>query len=720
MIFSCSDEVPTQPALDALGIQIEQDQAPPDYKIIDAQPDIRDAEPAINRCNQVTVEDHEEFCMCYPQCCQVQEWFCPPRPDNTIQSMRVTIETCNENGDDCEFGEDPECPPPQIIHQSPCEVAHECPPGSSRDFLRWFECQLDDGRTGRQRVLCDKGQIIHGPCALCEPETCNGIDDDCDNRIDEDPIACVDECGPGVGICRDGELVDCVNREPSEDVCNFVDDDCDGEVDEGQRNACDECGEVPSEDCDGIDNDCDELVDEGLIRECETPCERGLETCLGGQWASCTARAPSDEECDGLDNDCDGIPDEGINCVCTLDQVGALFPCTEEPLLCGQGFKSCMCQDIDCNVIFMSPCMALCAFLPLDEGDECHPGLGRPLDVEVCNNFDEDCDDAIDEDLTRACYTGPRDTLNIGICTPGEQSCREGRWGGADNADRWTQDVCEGEVVPTDEVCNGADDDCDGEIDYGEEARDTDILLVLDTSGSMTGEIRAVTQALSRFGQHFAAEDAIHWGVIIGPTRLPNPENEASQLEVLSLVSNISPFQQFFADFVALDPGAFDGGLEMHIDAVMLALRNLAPLQVDLANRDWVRGVASVPEKDAFIINWRQNTDRIIIVFTDEDEQSYMNPEFHRNDLGAALQAAPNTKMYTFALAFYGWDELAIASGGQNFNLSPRANEMYDNLMSIIDEICLPREQQAGAFMSLPGDFVKVSYEYSYSLDICI
>ncbi len=722
LLAACDDATVVPQVVDSATRSITPDAERSDQRLQVFDFTAPDPDVYVDPCEGVTTDDYQSYCACFPQCCTVQEWYCPPRPGTSIESMRVTIETCNDLGESCDFGEDPECPPPQILHQSLCEIAFECPPGSTRDFLRWFECQLEDGRTGRQRVLCDKGSIVHGECTSCEPEVCDGIDNDCDNRIDEDPIICEDECGPGIGICQDGQVVDCINREPSEEVCNFIDDDCDTLVDEGQRNACDDCGELPQEVCDGIDNDCDGSIDEDLIRECETLCERGVESCLGGQWSSCTARAPSDEECDGLDNDCDGLPDEGINCVCTIDQVGALFPCSEEPLMCGQGFKSCMCQDVDCEVIFMSPCMALCAFLPLDEGDQCHPGLGRPLDEEVCNNFDEDCDALLDEGLTRACYTGPRDTLGVGICSPGEQSCFEGRWGGDDNNGGWAQDICVGEVVPDEEVCDGADNDCDGEVDYGEEVRDTDILLVLDTSGSMRGEIRAITQALSRFGQHFAAEEAIHWGLIVGPIRTPDPENLRSNLEVLTLVSNISPFQQFFADFIALDVASFDGGLEMLIDAVMLSLRNLAPLNVELNNRDWVRGVVSIPEKDNFIINWRPNTDRIIIVFTDEDEQSFMNPEFHRNDLERALTNAPNTKMYTFALAFYGWDELAISSGGSNFNLSANAAAMYNNLMSIIDEICLPREDQ-GAILEVPRHYLPAKashYRYYDKIGICI
>jgi hypothetical protein len=711
LFISCADEIPSGESLVDSSRLVLPDQNNPDLQIIttDTSP-LRDTLPVVDPCENPDISDHEEYCRCLPQCCSSQEWWCPPQPDNTIQSMQVIVEVCNDDGEQCEFGEDPECPPPQIIHQSECRVTFDCPPGSSRDFLQWFECQLADGSIGQQRVLCDKGRIVHGPCITCEPEVCDNIDNDCDERIDEDPIPCEDECGPGVGLCIGGEIVDCVNRDPSEEICNFIDDDCDGLVDEDQRNACDECGELPEDVCDGVDNDCDGTVDEELVQECETICGFGLETCIGGQWASCTAQQPIDEECDGLDNDCDGIPDEGINCLCTIDQVGVLFPCAEEPLLCGAGFKTCECMDIDCTILQMGDCMALCGHFPnAVNAEECEPTLGTPVEDEICNNFDEDCDELLDEELVQACYTGPRETLNVGICRPGRQTCQEGRWGAPGPAAVWTQDVCGNEVLPQREVCDGADNDCDGNVDYGEELRPTDILLIIDSSGSMGGEIRAVTTALSRFGRHFAAEDALHWGLILGPTRMDIPDLHPTELEVLNLISNISPFRDFFQRFIALDPVDFIGGSEMLMDALMLSLRNLAPLQVDLQNRDWLRGVISIPELEQFIVNWRQDTDRIIILFSDESEQSFMNPAFQDNEISAAVAAAPNTKLYTFVIPNYGWDEFATDSGGSSFNLSSDSLVTYNNLMSIIDEACLPRAEE-----DVQG--ANMSYDYPYIL----
>ena len=73
---------------------------------------------------------------------------------------------------------------------------------------------------------------------------------------------------------------------------------------------------------------------------------------------------------------------------------------------------------------------------------------------EICNGFDEDCDGQIDEDFSElgmACDGDDADSCALGVytCSP------DG-----------TGVVCTGEdLVGITEVCNGVDDDCDGDID---------------------------------------------------------------------------------------------------------------------------------------------------------------------------------------------------------------------------------------------------------------
>ncbi|MBX3248866.1 MAG: hypothetical protein KF901_16945 [Myxococcales bacterium] len=74
--------------------------------------------------------------------------------------------------------------------------------------------------------------------------------------------------------------------------------------------------------------------------------------------------------------------------------------------------------------------------------------------TEMCNGRDDDCDGFVDEIAGTSC-----DTRLRGVCAMGELACTEA---GA---------VCQATREPTEEVCNGLDDDCDGVVDEGLDGR---------------------------------------------------------------------------------------------------------------------------------------------------------------------------------------------------------------------------------------------------------
>jgi hypothetical protein len=693
--FGCSDQTVPQQQDVRVGLSLQDATVLSDIYVLEASVAslIDSSLTPAERCLSITVEEYQEYCLCHPRCCETQRWYCPPNAANTIDATDVLLEICDDLMTPCQYGVDLNCPPPQIIFRSDCYTAHQCPPGSSGEFVEWFECQLEGGQTGRQRVLCNKGTLLHGPCQACEEEACDGLDNDCDNLIDEGRFECSNSCGEGWGFCIDGNIVDCSAPQPEEESCDYEDNDCDGEVDEGQRNDCDECGNVDPDVCDGIDNDCDNSIDEDLSQACETICDIGVEFCIEGSWIGCTARSPVEEACNGQDDDCDNLTDESLECNCSEEDIGVLTPCSEAPLLCGFGFKTCECEDPpECRTLRMSFCQSMCAYLPVAQ-DECDPTIGMPLPVELCNNFDDNCNQLIDEGLLRECYTGPPNTLNIGTCSAGEQLCVEGLWGG-EIAEVWVQDFCPDEVLPALEVCDGADNDCDGEVDYGEEVRRTDILLIVDWSGSMDQEVGAVMNALSRFANQFSAEEAIHWGLIITPAERWVPGNGVK--EHLIIVSDIHPFDDFFMRFTNIEfPVA--GGSEQLLDALYGSVYNIsANLQNDLSGSVWKECCLSVPEMDNFVINWRQDSDKIIVTFSDEEPFTYMEPENSEEIVQAALAATPELVLHTFSEPQYQnrWGRLAVATGGLFFQLTRNSEQMYSDLVSIVDQACLPRDLQ--------------------------
>ena len=669
LLVACSDtSVQKGLQLDSSGVILIQDSAVdygPDLHLIDFTfPDVY-----VDPCLDAT-SSSENFCECQPQCCQTQQWYCPPTGLG-VNALDVVMNVCDDNFVPCDRSTNFNCPPNEVLSQGSCRSVLECPPNLNNDIVLTVRCEIE-GVEGTQRIICSKGEIEYQECIICTP---------------------------------------------SEERCNYTDDDCDGLVDEDQRNVCDSCGPVPSESCNAIDDDCDGRTDEELIRQCATVCEQGIETCSAGNWISCTATRPSDEQCDGADNDCDGNVDEQLQCLCDVQDVGNLQPCSEPPLLCGQGFKMCDCVDHDCTELRMTECKAFCDYFP-QEGEQCDELIGMVLQREECNAFDEDCDQLLDEQLVQDCYTGEPDTLGVGVCNPGTAQCNLGVWG-SEVEGVFVPGLCAGEVVPSDEICDGADNDCDGIVDYGEEIIDTDILFIVDWSGSMDEEIEAVRIALNQFAQQFSAEEALQWGLIVGPKEI----NANSSSEWLVKVSDILIFEDFLAAFAALGLDGMDTGDEMLKDALYFSIRNVSGANnFDVPSSRWLMNTGSIPEKDEFLINWRAGSQKIVIMFTDEEPQSYLVPNITDDILIDSLRVSPNLKFYAFVDQGRDgdmWEDIILAGRGSRFRLTSDPVQMYNDLVSIIDEACLPSDQ---ASLDKSDDLYTVASHpkgYDYVNGIC-
>ena len=231
-----------------------------------------------------------------------------------------------------------------------------------------------------------------------------------------------------------------------------------------------------------------------------------------------------------------------------------------------------------------------------------------------------------------------------------------------------------------------------GIVDYGEELKETDVLFVVDWSGSMNDEINAVLIALNQFAATYSDEQVLQWGAVLGPRK--NPASPWGD-DLLELFHNLSPFSDFLSAMSSLSSQT-TGGTEMLLDALYLVLQNIASvLPIPIADLDWshYNVQESIPHHDQFFINWRPDTERIIIVFTDEKPQSYLKTEdlaeLIPEDIIAAAQSTAKLKIYVFSTdTVWEWDEISDASGGKYFELTNNPTQMYNNLMEILDEVC--------------------------------
>ena len=425
-----------------------------------------------------------------------------------------------ETSVDCPRGYDCRTMPVATGQRKQCvPVEGECPcyKGAIEDSRRTIcFAQNEFGSCAGYRVCTENGL---SPCDAPNPtkEICDGFDNDCNGVTDDvPPYACTitNDYGacPGTSACINGQEV-CNGRAPAQEQCNGIDDNCDGRTDEEGALLCKvyykdqdgdgygvlwdskclcsplgyytvviggDCDDTradvnPSaeEACNGIDDNCDGRTDEEGALGCVNYYRDsdgdgyGFELdwkCLCAPKAPYTATRGGDcqdgdklinpgaeEVCNGKDDDCDGItdPEDTRGCVnyykdADGDGYGALGSeprclCAPSPATMFTATNSDDCDDSDATV--------------------------SPRATETCDGKDNNCNGLTDEDGANGCVVrfvdedGDGYGVGQGVCTcypvPPRTAVQSGD---CDDSDP--------KVRPnTDEVCDGIDNNCDGKTD---------------------------------------------------------------------------------------------------------------------------------------------------------------------------------------------------------------------------------------------------------------
>ena len=323
------------------------------------------------------------------------------------------------------------------------------------DYGVTFFTKDDDEDGYFSDVDCDDNNAAVNPGAQ---EICDGIDNDCNGFIDDAiPVFTyyldVDEDGFGDA---NNALDTCVSSPIPGYVTN--NQDCNDTISAISPDAV--------EICDGLDNDCNGFVDDAIpvftyyLDEDEDSfgdVNNALDTCLSSappgyvtnsldcNDAMSAINPDVGEICDGIDNDCNGFVDDGV-------PVYSYYFDAD-----GDGFG-----NIDLR---LDTCLAAPPVNYVLNSTDCNDDIAsiNPDASEICDGIDNNCNNAVDDELSFYIYYRDKDNDSYGTIGEMIESCEASAPEGYSNNDLDCDDnnasINPGQVEIAD---NGIDEDCSG------------------------------------------------------------------------------------------------------------------------------------------------------------------------------------------------------------------------------------------------------------------
>ena len=327
-------------------------------------------------------------------------------------------------------------------------------------------------------------------------------------EITDTGLELIDADGDGFSALEDCDDNDANINPLAEELCDGVDNDCDQEIDEGVQtlfyvdadsDGYGAEGSVPVEACDApegmveLEGDCDDANDlyhpSASEDDCTDPADYNCDGSVGyadedgDGYAACeecddlnpATNPEADEYCDGVDNDCDTEIDEDDS----LD-ASTWYADTD-----GDGFGDPDTSNVTCYVESGW----------VSDNTDCDDEETKtyPAADEYCDGVDNDCDTEIDEDdsLDATTWYADSDGDGYGDLNITNTTCYIANGWVADSSD------CDDIVYTTNpgasEYCDGVDNNCDGTID--EDSAVDAVTWYADVDGDGYGDSSVTTTA---------------------------------------------------------------------------------------------------------------------------------------------------------------------------------------------------------------------------------